>query len=655
MRLINTKSLDLEEFFEEDIPDYAILSHTWGEEEVSLQDYHLVRDYDKYEDERDARNTRKRTAIVKRQGFSKITECITQTVRDGIGHLWIDTCCIDKTSSAELSEAINSMYQWYASSTICYAYLADIEAPPSGVRLMPELRRSRWFTRGWTLQELLAPQVVVFFNRAWRKIGQKKRGDPEPKVPGGLLRLEYTISLITGIRKVVLASRHADFMEQISIAERFSWAARRQTTRKEDMAYCLLGIFDIHMPLLYGEGDRAFYRLQEEIMRRSDDSSLLAWGLDCPLPEKQSILALSPRPFKTFTGDVLGSLRRRHGTPILMTNQGLELTTTVVPVSLQFRGPHSRTYSMGKTYFAILPCGFGSPTATYLATALVPCAWEGTDVGGSDKKLEVWRAQGASTIRVTRRESVAERTVLMRPRDNWPLTMRQFPLLDQRIRATKSLGIGTRLHLKPSLPTRLKTGVKVRLLEVFPPGRWNPESKTLHLLEWSLHESRGFGQWDASTRLGMFGSKEHWNGTADEKPSCDFLWDAVFLRFQLSPAKWHNNYCLEIRMRSTLGTEGKMQEVAFEVHYHVYQHDGNHSLADLFIRHRDDDFREIMDLLPRDEDYLMKVEVQPTTQPAEYWINFDQTEADDGFDAKPPKRLTLPVPQKSASFPTSEG
>jgi hypothetical protein len=653
MRLINTQSLDLEEFFNEDIPPYAILSHTWGKEEVTLQDYLLVRDYEKYEDERDAKLTRKRNAIIGREGFGKITECIAQTAKDDLGYLWIDTCCIDKTSSAEMSEAINSMYQWYASSAVCYAYLADVEEKPSGTKLMRELRRSRWFTRGWTLQELLAPEVIVFFNRSWQKIGQKKSGGSKGR---GLLRLEYIISLITGIRKVVLTSRYAELMQQVSVAERFSWAAGRQTTRKEDMAYCLLGIFELHMPLLYGEGDRAFYRLQEEIMRRSDDTSLLAWGLDCPVPEKQSILALGAGHFKTFTGDVLRSLRRRHGTPITMTNQGLEMTTVVVPASLRFRGPDSRTYSVGKTYYAVLPCGFSSPTATYLATAFVPCAWEDGDVGGAEKKLQVWRAQGSSTIRVTQRDAAEERTILIRLRDNWPMTMHQFALRDQRIRATKSLGVGARLQLQPSLPTSLKTGVGVQLLEVFPPGRWNPESKTLHFLEWSFHPMRGYGQWDASTRLGMFESKEQEpDENAGNGWESTYLWDAVFLRFQLTPAKWHIDYCLVIRMRSTPEPEGKMQDVTFEVNYHMYQHDGNHSLADLFIRYRDDDFREVMGLLPQDEDRLMEAEVRPATQSGEYWLNFVQTETDLPFDTKPPKRLTLPGLRSGSSFPKLEG
>jgi Heterokaryon incompatibility protein (HET) len=195
-------------------------------------------------------------------------------------------CCIDKTDLTELSESINSMFRWYKNAAICYAYLSDArddDVPPerrvrfgSNVddrrRYDPafELEASekllsacRWFQRGWTLQELIAPPRIVFYSQNWYRLG------PRP-------HLETLLSSITGINRLVIA--HYDSLSAICIAERMSWAARRKTTRREDIAYCLLGIFDVNMPLLYGEGDRAFLRLQEEIMKVHGDQSLFAWG-----------------------------------------------------------------------------------------------------------------------------------------------------------------------------------------------------------------------------------------------------------------------------------------------------------------------------------------------------------------------------------------
>jgi len=171
-------------------------------------------------------------------------------------------CCIDKTSSAELSEAINSMFRWYQKASVCYAYLADVLKDTDPDKDPEEFSRSRWFTRGWTLQELVAPKNVVFYSRSWKNIGTKER-------------LCNTISTITGIDIDTLLGEDVTF---VSVANKMSWASGRRTTRTEDMAYCLLGIFDVNMPLLYGEGKKAFLRLQEEILRSSYDHSLFAWG-----------------------------------------------------------------------------------------------------------------------------------------------------------------------------------------------------------------------------------------------------------------------------------------------------------------------------------------------------------------------------------------
>ncbi|CRK20582.1 hypothetical protein BN1723_000395 [Verticillium longisporum] len=182
----------------------------------------------------------------------------------GHDHLWIDTCCIDKTSSAELSEAINSMFHRYEQAAVCYVYLADVRAGgrPSAAPLA-EIGASEWFRRGWTLQELLAPKTVEFYDADWLFVGTRTS-------------LQRTISEASSIPGRFLSGE--SHIRSASVAQRMAWAATRQTTRLEDQAYSLMGLFDVNMPLLYGEGKKAFLRLQQEIMKNSADQSLFAWG-----------------------------------------------------------------------------------------------------------------------------------------------------------------------------------------------------------------------------------------------------------------------------------------------------------------------------------------------------------------------------------------
>ncbi|KAF8854457.1 HET-domain-containing protein [Acephala macrosclerotiorum] len=244
MRLLNAKTLQLEDFVgDENVPKYAILSHTWGKDEISLQTWN---------------NKDKET----KGGFAKIKYCCDQAIRDNLEWTWIDTCCIDKSSSAELSEAINSMFRWYQNAVVCYAYLFDVPGHVNPAEDRSELVVSRWFKRGWTLQELLAPKNLIFFSSTWKRIGTKEE-------------LYQPLADITGIEAETL---QGEDLQAVSVATRMSWAATRETTRTEDMAYCLLGIFDINMPLLYGEGKRAFFRLQEEILKANSDQSIFAWG-----------------------------------------------------------------------------------------------------------------------------------------------------------------------------------------------------------------------------------------------------------------------------------------------------------------------------------------------------------------------------------------
>jgi hypothetical protein len=240
MRLLHYNDdgeFSLTQFFDK-IPQYAILSHTWGPEEVTFKD--MV-------DGNGASKT----------GFEKIRFCGEQARRDRLQYFWVDTCCIDKSSSAELTEAINSMFHWYREAARCYVYLSDVsitgcEQNNEQLRAQWELsfRTSKWFTRGWTLQELLAPASVEFFMREGQRIGDKNS-------------LELDIQEITGIALSALRGRD---LSQFDIDERFKWAKTRTTTREEDWAYCLLGIFGVNMPLIYGERKaHAVRRLRWEI------------------------------------------------------------------------------------------------------------------------------------------------------------------------------------------------------------------------------------------------------------------------------------------------------------------------------------------------------------------------------------------------------
>jgi hypothetical protein len=242
MRLLQRKSDDeftLTEHPNDSIPPYAILSHTWGGDgdEVSFKDL--------------MEGTGKNKA-----GYEKIRFCGTQATRDGLNYFWVDTCCIDKSSSAELSEAITSMFRWYSRAEKCYVYLSDVLVPAGGINGSDQVPwkgnflQSKWFTRGWTLQELLAPASVEFFSREGERLGDKKS-------------LETEVHSITGID---IRALQGSPLSCFTIDERMSWAKQRETKREEDGVHCLLGIFDIYLPLLYGIGKKkAFARFWEEI------------------------------------------------------------------------------------------------------------------------------------------------------------------------------------------------------------------------------------------------------------------------------------------------------------------------------------------------------------------------------------------------------
>ena len=199
----------------------------------------------------------------------KIRNFLLKAEEHGFDWAWADTCCIDKTSSAELTEAINSMFQYYSLSEVCYAYLSDIDPAIEQGKIPSGFRSSAWHKRGWTLQELIAPKVVIFMANDWTRIGTKYELAHEIE--------RYMVELDKHRHPPACVLRFEKDITEMSVSQRMSWAAHRETTRVEDQAYCLFGLFGINMPTLYGEGENAFYRLQEEIMRTSTDTSLIAW------------------------------------------------------------------------------------------------------------------------------------------------------------------------------------------------------------------------------------------------------------------------------------------------------------------------------------------------------------------------------------------
>lgn len=298
MRLINARTLKLEEFHDvETRPDYAILSHRWvAGEEVSFQDMQ--------------RGDRRMGA-----GWSKIQFCCRKASEGGYEYAWVDTCCIDKTSSAELSEAINSMFDWYSAAGECYAYLMDVgvSGHSSYESMVSAILRSMWFTRAWTLQELIAPRSVVFFDKYFRwletKTGLGEHVERYTKIPIEVLR--------------VLSHAYT-----CPVALRMSWAASRKASRLQDIAYSLFGLFEVNLPLLYGEGKRAYVRLQEEIIRQTHDHSIFAWN---SRPHGHiPLFALSPGDFES-SGNISLFYEDISTTPYAMTNMGLSIKLRTSP------------------------------------------------------------------------------------------------------------------------------------------------------------------------------------------------------------------------------------------------------------------------------------------------------------------------------------
>ena len=352
---VDRRAKDLQ-FSDDEVTEYAILSHRWTEQEVDHNEIVKLAKMDEEE----------RSEIRQRDGYRKILQSCEQAKKDGYKWLWADTCCIDKRSSAELSEAINSMYRWYENSRICYAYLHDL--PGSSFPTARNNERypnskgwSEWFSRGWTLQEMIAPRDVQFFNKDWYPIGDKRSLSPI---------LESITRVPQHILKEGLSSNRP------CVAQIMSWAADRMTTRVEDRAYSLIGLLDLNMPMLYGEGRKAFHRLQLEIIRTSNDQSIFAWGCNSIEVRSGSILADDPSFFRgcdemelmNQDEEFIESIRRenpelsieddRLGTfPI--TNRGIQIWL--------FLRPLVGSDSVFRVLLPCRPCSSGSPVVIDVA------------------------------------------------------------------------------------------------------------------------------------------------------------------------------------------------------------------------------------------------------------------------------------------------
>jgi hypothetical protein len=343
MRLLNVHTKCLKDFPDE-TPAYAILSHTWGENEITFQD--LIANGGSVPND-----------------STKINGCCDEAAKNTLEWVWIDTCCIDKSSSAELSEAINSMYRWYEEADCCYVYLEDfddslsleslsvakveeppVEAPPAGEppaeeslaiveesqtsslsddasksemedappdlqgRYLSALEKCRWFTRGWTLQELIASRRIKLYDRSWNLIGLAKLGSPGPEKndesgnPDSRAGVDLNTLLgkRTGVSSYLL-KRPPD-LRDISAAVKMAWAAGRQVTKAEDQAYSMMGLFGVNMALLYGEGRRkAFQRLVREISSVVNDQTIFAWRATDRTPEGHGMLARLPSDYWKYT------------------------------------------------------------------------------------------------------------------------------------------------------------------------------------------------------------------------------------------------------------------------------------------------------------------------------------------------------------------
>ncbi|OJT03422.1 Vegetative incompatibility protein HET-E-1 [Trametes pubescens] len=326
MRLLNTSTGQFVWVDDPSTVRYAILSHTWQSEEeggeqsfADVCELQITKVNSARLRDRLRGDSARPTSLFSHPALSdKIKEFCRIAGEAGYDLVWVDSCCIDKSSSAELSEAINSMYQWYRLADVCYVYLADVPDGDRPAERDSAFRLSRWRTRGWTLQELIAPRRVLFLTQTWRFLGTK-------------MGLASTLEDMTGIDFAILTGTAE--LTSVSVARRMSWAAKRQTKRIEDEAYCLMGLFGVHMATIYGEGRNAFLRLQETIINTIPDQSIFAWGRSCTVTCDVSKSQLYVSASDTSNDRLAAS---RHGMGLLaLSPQDFESARDVEPLPLE--------------------------------------------------------------------------------------------------------------------------------------------------------------------------------------------------------------------------------------------------------------------------------------------------------------------------------
>ncbi|KAJ4287757.1 hypothetical protein N0V90_012461 [Kalmusia sp. IMI 367209] len=418
MRLLSVKLLQLCQFNDEEkIPNYAILSHTWGDEEVTFDDM-------------------RRDNISHLKGYRKLRQACARAAIDGFEYIWIDTCCIDKSSSAELSEAINSMFRWYELSARCYAYLEDVTWRTSTDDLdkRSNLESSRWFSRGWTLQELISPDEVFFYDNSWEFIGTRTT-------------LGSYIALITSIDTDVLVLSRSPFTTARTSIR--SLLAEKSVAQR---------IFNIHMPLLYGEGTKkAFTRLQTEILRDSTDQSILAWSPEKVSKSWNGALATHPMDFTSCGNLATVPVFER---PFEATNRGLMIDIRLVARS-------------NGTYTGVLACHEEDDFFTCIAIPLL------RDVSWADVNLGM------------------DRNVFLR---NQHLPVTKVSLLELDSAPWRTIYLATRpsVYSPDSAPRHfvlsnehIKHPTDDWEINALPKNRWNPISRTMQFRDTELGQRRG--------------------------------------------------------------------------------------------------------------------------------------------------------------------
>lgn len=256
----------------QEIVEYDILSHRWDE----IAGEPTYRDI----------SSGKQRALK----FNKLAQFCETSRKLGRKLAWVDTCCIDKTNAAELSEAIHGMYKWYANSYLCIVHLAESTS-------YADWDGESWFKRGWTLQELLAPKRLKFYDKNWQPFTPPAIDDDRKLVDTAL-----PLEKITGISDAVLTADNSQGVQGHSFWDIMSWASRRQTTRVEDRAYCLIGLFRVSLTIAYGEGQRAFSRLVEAIAVKNPSWDIFAW-FGQPSVDHFA-LPSSPASYPTFESDM---------------------------------------------------------------------------------------------------------------------------------------------------------------------------------------------------------------------------------------------------------------------------------------------------------------------------------------------------------------